>query len=189
MLSDAFFEGSLYSARIQAGIPTGFITPLTLTWMVGILLSGASTAVLQGAHMTFYVIHELIFFTFLNFLPLGKHFHVITSFFVDDGMVPQSLQKPLNSLVKRSNPYGKMEKKRADWTISLEKDQGIPVKLLGQDKAQTLYFVDSVTSYDDRNQEIGKSMARILSRIGVDFGILTAGTRSGGLVKKCSFLR
>lgn len=34
---------------------------------------------------------------------------------VDDGNVPQSLQKPLAALEKRGNPYGKMERKRADW--------------------------------------------------------------------------
>ncbi|MBV9608404.1 MAG: (Fe-S)-binding protein, partial [Acidobacteria bacterium] len=34
---------------------------------------------------------------------------------MDDGNVPQSLQKPLKALESRGNPYGKMEKKRADW--------------------------------------------------------------------------
>jgi Fe-S oxidoreductase len=38
---------------------------------------------------------------------------------VDEGMVPQSLQKPLRALEKRGNPWGKMEKKRADWTKDL----------------------------------------------------------------------
>ena len=37
---------------------------------------------------------------------------------VDDGNVPQSLQKPLKALESRGNPYGKMEKKRADWAKS-----------------------------------------------------------------------
>ena len=35
---------------------------------------------------------------------------------IDDGNVPQSLQKPLKALESRGNPYGKLEKKRADWT-------------------------------------------------------------------------
>ena len=34
---------------------------------------------------------------------------------VDDGKVPQSLQKPLKALESRGNPFGKLEKKRADW--------------------------------------------------------------------------
>ena len=39
---------------------------------------------------------------------------------VDEGMVPQSLQKPLKALEKRGNPYGKMEKKRAEWALEKE---------------------------------------------------------------------
>ena len=34
---------------------------------------------------------------------------------VDDGKAPQSLHKPLKALESRGNPFGKMEKKRADW--------------------------------------------------------------------------
>ena len=37
---------------------------------------------------------------------------------IDDGNVPQSLQKPLKALESRGNPYGKIEKKRGDWAKS-----------------------------------------------------------------------
>src|SRR5438270_10661215 len=37
---------------------------------------------------------------------------------IDDGNVPQSLQKPLKALESRGNPYGKMEKKKADWALA-----------------------------------------------------------------------
>jgi ferredoxin len=58
--------------------------------------------------------------------------------------------------------------------------------------AEALYFVDSITSYDDRMQAIGQATATILSRAGADVGILgkrrkTAATRSGDSVKRCSF--
>ena len=39
---------------------------------------------------------------------------------VDDGNVPQSLQKPLKAIESRGNPYGKMAKKRADWATAKE---------------------------------------------------------------------
>ncbi len=90
---------------------------------------------------------------------------------VDDGLVPQSLQKPLSALGKRGNPYGKMEKKRAAWTKELEEE--MTVKVVGKkETADTLYFVDSVTSFDDQIQGIGRATARILNRLGIDFGIL-----------------
>ena len=94
---------------------------------------------------------------------------------VDDGKVPQSLQKPLKALESRGNPYGKMERKRADWAggaVRILKDDGV--------RADTLYFVDSVTSYDDRIQAIGRATANVLARTGVDFGILGPGERDSG---------
>src|SRR5579859_1827180 len=101
---------------------------------------------------------------------------------VDDGNVPQSLQKPLKALESRGNPYGKMAKKRADWVSS----QGLqkPVKILdgrnGNDHAETLYFVDSITSYDDRMQSIGRATANILRHVGREFGILGAVEKDSG---------
>jgi Fe-S oxidoreductase len=90
---------------------------------------------------------------------------------VDEGMVPQSLQKPLRALEKRGNPYGKMERKRAEWAKEIAGTQ--PVKTVGKkETADTLFFVDSATSFDDQVQGIGQATARILGAAGVDFGIL-----------------
>jgi Fe-S oxidoreductase len=94
---------------------------------------------------------------------------------VDEGNVPQSLQKPLKALESRGNPYGKLEKKRGDWAkgrVSVLNGNG--------NRAQTLYFVDSITSYDDRIQAIGRATAQLLSRTGGGFGILGAGERDSG---------
>jgi Fe-S oxidoreductase len=100
---------------------------------------------------------------------------------IDDGNVPQSLQKPLKALESRGNPYGKLEKKKADWAKAAEFRQTCDVKILdGKDSADTLYFVDSITSYDDRMQSIGKSTARILDLLGADFGILGAAEKDSG---------
>ena len=94
---------------------------------------------------------------------------------VDAGNVPQSLQKPLKALESRGNPYGKMEKKRGEWA----KTCGVPV-LNGNHDASTVYFVDSITSYDDRMQAIGRATAQILSRAGETFGILGAAEKDSG---------
>jgi Fe-S oxidoreductase len=100
---------------------------------------------------------------------------------VDDGNVPQSLQKPLKALESRGNPYGKMEKKRADWTRAKDFQPTCAVPVLdGANGADTLYFVDSITSYDDRIQAIGKATARILAHTGERFGVLGAAERDSG---------
>jgi len=100
---------------------------------------------------------------------------------VDDGKVPQSLQKPLKALESRGNPYGKLEKKRADWANTKEFQQACTVKTLDhKNGADTLYFVDSITSYDDRMQSIGRATAKILEHVGKNFGILGAAERDSG---------
>ncbi len=100
---------------------------------------------------------------------------------VDDGNVPKSIQKALKSLESRGNPYGKMEKKRADWTKDKAFERTCEVKTLEANKdAETLYFVDSITSYDDRIQAIGRATARILDAAGKDFAILGAAEKDSG---------
>jgi Fe-S oxidoreductase len=100
---------------------------------------------------------------------------------VDDGNVPQSLQKPLKVLEKRGNPWGKMEKKRADWTKDLP--ENMTIKLLNDKKQrdiETLYFIDSITSYDDRMQSIGRAAATVLFTAGENFGILGSAEKDSG---------
>ena len=99
---------------------------------------------------------------------------------IDDGNVPQTLQKPLKALESRGNPYGKLEKKRAEWIKNKEFAQSCKVKLLDRDTADTLFFVDSVTSYDDRIQAVGRATARILDAAGEDFGILGGAEKDSG---------
>jgi Fe-S oxidoreductase len=98
---------------------------------------------------------------------------------VDEGTVPQSLQKPLSAIEKRGNPWGKMEKKRGDWIKELGAD--CPVRILEKgESAETLYFVDSISSFDDRMQALARSTARILHSAGIDFGVLGKDEKDSG---------
>lgn len=316
MVSESLFEAALVAAEVQEGHAATFLAPGTLAWFFKNILLNNSRESLQAYHIAAYYVHDLTFFFFLCFLPMGKHFHVITSLFnvyfmrlergnvrpvrygisddeldnlesfgvkkfsdftwkdvldfytcadcgrcsdqcpanrvkrplsprfisikgrdyafshfplmgefvaqepligdvysedeiwscttcgaceqecpigieyinkivdmrrgmVDSGNVPQSLQKPLSSLEKRGNPYGKMEKKRAEWTKSLE--EGCEVKLFeAGDAADTLYFVDSVTSYDERMQNVARATAKIMCGAGIDFGILGKDEKDSG---------
>ncbi len=310
MISESLFEATEAAYVFQKTGEVHFLAPLTLVWMFKIMLSSVPQNVLQGLHIFVYYIHDLAFFFFLCFLPMGKHFHVITSVFnvffmrvkkgnikpvkygidedklddiesfgvkkledftwkhmldfyscadcgrcsdqcpanavgrplsprfitikardlmfknypmsgeiynstkllvediytedeiwscttcgaceeecplgieyidkmvdlrrgmVDEGLVPQSLQKPMKALEKRGNPYGKMEKKRAEWAEDKEFSALCQVKDLDGETADTLYFVDSITSYDDNIQTIARKTSLILKKAGVDFGIL-----------------
>jgi Fe-S oxidoreductase len=317
MISESLFEASLVAAQAQSGVPAHFPAPLSLGWLFSHMLSDSSLATLQNTHLITYFIHDLTFFFFLCFLPLGKHFHVVTSIFnvffmrlekgnikpvrygisdaqlddldsfgvkvfedftwkhildfytcadcgrcsdhcpanavgrplsprfisikgrdyafkhyplfgrnsaaakpligdiydedeiwscttcgaceqecplgieyidkivdlrrgmVEEGLVPQSLQKPMGSLEKRGNPWGQMERKRADWIKALP--EGCSAKILEKGvTAETLYFVDSISSFDDRMQEIARCSAKILNAAGIDFGILGKAEKDSG---------
>ena len=97
---------------------------------------------------------------------------------VDEGSVPATIQKPLKALESRGNPYGKPEKRRGDWAKELEGSG--PVAVAHGKAVGTLYFVDSITSYDDRMQSIARATARILFRIGEEFAILGPRERDSG---------
>jgi Fe-S oxidoreductase len=319
MITESLFEASLAAAQTQQGMHAELLAPLSLAFVFKHMLDGVGQSGLQAIHIVSYYLHDLTFFFFLCFLPLGKHFHVVTSLFnvffmrvrrgnvkpvqygisdeqlddlesfgvkkledftwkhmldfyscadcgrcsdqcpanavgrplsprfisikgrdtifknyplyplnapfrksvdligttyeadeiwscttcgaceqecplgieyidkivdlrrgmVDEGDVPQSLQKPLKALEKRGNPWGKLEKKRLDWTKEL-KEEG-PVKVVDKNTtAETLYFVDSITSYDDRMQAIGQATARLLAAAGEDFAILGKAEKDSG---------
>jgi hypothetical protein len=76
---DMVFEGSQAGAQIQKGFKTKILVPMSGTWFAAHILSFIPVDNLQDLHLGAYFSHELIFFFFLCFLPLGKHFHVITS--------------------------------------------------------------------------------------------------------------
>ncbi|MBS3754238.1 MAG: (Fe-S)-binding protein [Desulfobacterales bacterium] len=318
MVTESLYEGAAVAAQLQAGLTPDFLAPLTLGWLFKLMLADSARATMQSLHIWSYYIHDIIFFTFLCFLPLGKHFHVITSIFnvyfmrldkgnirpvrygvdeqalddlesfgvkrfedftwkdildfytcadcgrcsdncpantvgrplsprfislkgrdyafehypifgdfiktddnimgkiysedeiwscttcgaceqecpigieyinkivdmrrgmIEEGNVPQSLQKPLQSLEKRGNPYGKMEKKRAEWSKELSEEFEIKVLEKKGTTADTLYFVDSVTSYDERMQSVAQATARILQSAGIDFGMLGKNEKDSG---------
>ena len=308
VVSESLFEASLQMAQARAGAAVS-APPLTLLWAGRALMGGLGLPVLQAVNSVSYFVHEVVFFFFLCFLPLGKHFHVLTSLFnvffmrlhpgkvkpvrygvdedrlddlpefgvsklehftwkhildfytcadcgrcsdrcpanrvkrplsprfftikardrvyakyplwgkamearqalvggiygedeiwscttcgaceqecplgieyidkivdlrrglVDQGRVPQSLQKPLGALEKRGNPWGKSQRIRADWAKELA-DEFAVIVTSEKEPVDTLYFVGSVSSYDDRMQRIAQATARVLRHAGVEFGVL-----------------
>ena len=81
MLSESLFEASVSAAQVQKGMHAELIAPLSIAWFFKAFLKSTSIETLQNIHLAAYYIHDLTFFFFLCFLPLGKHFHVITSIF------------------------------------------------------------------------------------------------------------
>ncbi|MEO0813822.1 MAG: (Fe-S)-binding protein, partial [Myxococcota bacterium] len=70
-----------YGAWMQAAAgdaPAPFVWWNPIGWLAGQLVAGTSSATAQTVGDAAWWIHCATVLTFLNFLPIGKHFHVIT---------------------------------------------------------------------------------------------------------------
>lgn len=84
--------------------------------------------------------------------------------------VPPELQKTFEAIARYGNPMGESPRKRAQWTVTA----GVPVTILPQARrpVDVLLYVGSYPSYHPRGQDAARAMARVLTALGVDFGIL-----------------
>jgi Fe-S oxidoreductase len=83
---------------------------------------------------------------------------------VEEGKVPPSVRDCLTKLQKYGNPYGLARKKRTSWVEDTE------VEIFSDQ--EFLFFPGDVGAFDSRGQEITRSVAALLKRLNVSFGIL-----------------
>lgn len=86
---------------------------------------------------------------------------------VGAGMAPPHLRTMLGSAHAHGNPWSGPREARADWR------KGLDVPDFGPD-TEYLLFVCCHSCYDPRSTRIAKSVARLLQRAGVSFGIIGA---------------
>ena len=75
-ITDIVYDGVGVSLGSHAGLPWNPLGHLFFN-----LAGSSSKSALESAGVAAYWIHCVLILGFLNFLPLGKHFHVLTSFF------------------------------------------------------------------------------------------------------------
>ncbi len=83
---------------------------------------------------------------------------------VEEGKVPPPVRDCLTNLQKYGNPYGLARKKRSSWAVDSD------VEIFSDQ--EFLFFPGDVGAFDSRGQEIARSVAALLNRLGVSFGIL-----------------
>lgn len=83
---------------------------------------------------------------------------------VAEGKVPPAVRDCLTRLQQYGNPYGLSRKKRAQWA------EDINVEHFADH--EYLFFPGDVGAFDSRGQEIARSVATLLARLGISFGIL-----------------
>ena len=107
----------------------------------------------------------------VNSCPVGvKHLDVIYDLrrtLVNTGKLDKDKSTLLQNLVQSQNPYGFNSSSRADWA----REQGIDT-ISSNPNAEYLYWVGCVSSFDQRAQNIAKSLSKILKQAGVSFAIL-----------------
>jgi succinate dehydrogenase/fumarate reductase iron-sulfur protein len=86
---------------------------------------------------------------------------------VESGNIPRTVKDVLESVYKYHNPMGTTQAKRMEWAKELD------IKVCPTvTKADLLLFACCSNSFDPRNQETARHMARILTQLGVDFAML-----------------
>lgn len=83
---------------------------------------------------------------------------------VGEGKVPPPVRDCLTRLQQYGNPYGLARKKRSNWAVDAEVEEF--------SDQEFLFFPGDVGAFDSRGQEISRSVAALLTRLGISFGIL-----------------
>ncbi len=91
---------------------------------------------------------------------------------------PAELQETFQNLFKYGNTLGKSPRQRLAWA----KDLNVPVRDLSKDpcRVDVLWLVGCYPSYYPRNQLVTRAWARILTKLGVSWGVLGAAEKSVG---------
>ena len=85
---------------------------------------------------------------------------------VEKGFLPSRLRAVVESIQERGNPLFKPREKRGEWA------KGLNLKEVTESTDKILYYPGCNYSYDPKLQKIPRHTAKILSRAGIDFGIL-----------------
>ncbi len=108
----------------------------------------------------------------IKIIPAARELAVL------EGHIPAELQEMFQNVAEYGNPMGESARKRVRWIKELEDETS--VRILPKDPApvDVLWFVGDYYAYHQRGEDAARSMARVFSRIGADFGIL-------GIDEKC----
>lgn len=95
---------------------------------------------------------------------------------VDEGQVDEGLQDALMNLQRYGNSFGQSARKRADWAKPLD----LKLKDARKEEVEYLWFVGDYASYDQRAQEVTRTIARVFQHAGLDVGLLMEKEQNAG---------
>ncbi len=95
---------------------------------------------------------------------------------VIDGQMDGMLQDALANLGRYGNSFGQSDRMRAKWTQNIQPK----IKDARREVVEYLWFVGDYASYSASLTDITQNTAKVLQKIGVDFGILYESERNAG---------
>ncbi|MBC8496147.1 MAG: 4Fe-4S dicluster domain-containing protein [Anaerolineales bacterium] len=83
------------------------------------------------------------------------------------GEMPKPIGDTLRNMERQGNPWGMPPQDRMAWA------EGLDVRELAPgDEVDVLYFVGCAASFDDRNKKATHAFVKLMSKAGIDFGVL-----------------
>lgn len=95
---------------------------------------------------------------------------------VEEGSIEAGLQDALQNIAQKGNSFGKSGRQRSRWTKELD----FTITDARTEPVRYLWFVGDFAAFDERLQEVSRTVARILHEAGVSFGILYDDERNAG---------
>jgi Fe-S oxidoreductase len=94
------------------------------------------------------------------------------------GNIPSELQDALENSQRYGNPLGASPRKRADWAKGVYPE--VTILRNARRAVDVLWYVGDYASYHPRVQLVSRALAKVLSNLGIDFGILGPEESSDG---------
>jgi len=104
------------------------------------------------------------------------HFTEMNRRLTESGQMDEHVQDAMMNVFQQGNTFGEPERKRPDWTDDLD----FEVPDAREEAVDYLWYVGDYPSYDDRNQEIARALARVLEAADVSYGILYEDEQTDG---------
>ncbi|KAA9399493.1 (Fe-S)-binding protein [Haloarcula sp. CBA1130] len=92
------------------------------------------------------------------------------------GEMDEHVQDAMMNVFQHGNTFGDPERARPDWTEDLD----FEVPDARDEPVEFLWYVGDYPSYDERNQEIARALARVFEAADVDYGILYEAEQTDG---------
>lgn len=119
-------------------------------------------------------------------IAIGPLLHTVRTGLAEAGALPDNLMKMRDTVARDRNVFSYPADERAGWVDYMP---DAPADLYRRERADMVYFVGCVTSFEPRAQHIAEAFVRVLTAAGVNFTILGAGEACCGYPLRAAGLK